>query len=225
MHITLFVSKRIRRRCWIQHEFSVRMTFEKSFFKVSSTIVHVTFDNIEIKEGWLGEQKRCFGTEKKKAGERMYKYVQEFRLLFTSFLSINIIIFVHTFVKMTPLFACCGWCCVFHYTQWLVSNLAQQHSPTRVFRQPQNVSSEKNEIHENSLVWRSRSDRMWKPERHEHRNSKLIVKAHKTLILWVDFVLKKGFIFQCYLLMHGRSFNFLEISAFLPFLISTTFSG
>lgn len=50
--------------------------------------------------------------------------------------------------------------------------------------------------------------------RHEHRNSKLIVKAHKTLILWVDFVLKKGFKFQCYLLMHGRSFNFCEISAF-----------
>jgi hypothetical protein len=31
-----------------------------------------------------------------------------------------------------------------------------------------------------------------KPSSHDSRNSKLIVKAHRTLISWADFVLKEG---------------------------------
>jgi transposase-like protein len=68
---------------------------------------------------------------------------------------------------------------------------------------PQNVVSteEKNEIHENSLVQRSKSDRMWKKHRGmSHRNSKLIVKAHRTLISWDEFLCwkkeKKGLNFN-----------------------------
>lgn len=163
--ITLFATKRIRCRCWIQHESPLLgWLSRKVFFQVSSTIVHVTFDNIEVKEGWLKEEKNMFRDERQKG---MYKYVQEFRLLFTSFLSINIIIFVHTFVKMTRYLhvGCCGWCCVFHYTQWLVSS--STHLPCFFSGKPQNVVSteEKNEIHENSLVQRSKSDRMWKKHR------------------------------------------------------------
>lgn len=134
----------------------------------------------------------------------MYKYVQEFRLLFTSFLSINIIIFVHTFVKMTRYLHMGCWVmlcfslysvtCVKHGTTTYTYRFYGLFSGI-----PQNMSFERKK-HENLLVKEVRAREY---HEHEHRNSKLIEKANKTLIssgtFW--FALKKGFKFQYYLLL------------------------
>lgn len=181
---------------------------EKKFsFQLSLAFVHVTFDNTEIKEGSAEATmgRGCAGI---------------FVYFLQVFLSINIIIFVHTFVKMTRYLHATTRCVrgLFHYVQWLVSNnnILPTVSSSSSWHTAEHVSLPSEDKKCTNSVRREAEATSNDCEQAWTRNSKLIVKAHKTLILLARFanlspvgLLEKRILnAQCYLLMVFRFFTF-----------------